>query len=72
MEGGTAETRNEDQYLTIDLVDSTRVTGVGTQGRHGSQEYTLKYKLQYSEDGDNWETYMENGQEKVIFIKIIS
>ena len=63
--GWTAETKNEDQYLTIDLVNLTSVTGVGTQGRYDTQEYTLKYKLQHSQDGDNWETYMENGQEKV-------
>ncbi|XP_072043307.1 contactin-associated protein-like 2 [Amphiura filiformis] len=63
--GWTAETRSSAQYLTVDLIDSTRISGVATQGRYETDEYTLKYKLQYSNNGNSWTTYSENGKEKV-------
>ncbi|XP_006825881.1 uncharacterized protein LOC102809369 [Saccoglossus kowalevskii] len=44
------------QYLQIDLLYLTLVTGVATQGRSGTinAEYVTSYYIYYSEDGMNW------------------
>ena len=65
--------RNNHQWLQVDLGISNRiatVTGVATQGRHYSNEWpwgqhrqwVTKYRLQYSDDGLNFQCYREQGQ----------
>ena len=63
-----ALTNDANQWLQIDILGLsrkyTRVTRVATQGR-GSAEYdqwVTKYKLQYSNDGVNFQYYEEEGQ----------
>ncbi|XP_038050903.1 uncharacterized protein LOC119724056 [Patiria miniata] len=49
---------NRDQYLQIDLVNPTIITGVATQGRAGnSDEWVTSYNLAHSSDGSNWNYY---------------
>ncbi|XP_022102037.1 uncharacterized protein LOC110985369 [Acanthaster planci] len=49
---------NRDQYLQIDLVYPTIITGVATQGRAGnSDEWVTSYNLAHSMDGSNWNFY---------------
>ena len=51
------------QWLQIDLrVPHTGVTGVATQGRNRNGQWVTKYKLQYSNDGVNFQYYREHGQ----------
>ena len=60
-------TNDANQWLQIDvlgLATYTKVTRVATQGR-GSPHYAqwvTKYKLQYSDDGVNFQYYKEQGQ----------
>ena len=60
-----------DQWLQIDLgVEySTNVTKVATQGSSVASEWVKKYKLDYSNNGTNFQYYRESGQntEKVKF-----
>ncbi|CAH3188260.1 unnamed protein product, partial [Porites lobata] len=44
-----------------DLGGYTTLTRVATQGRTGSNEWVTKYKLQYSDDGMNFQFYKEHG-----------
>ncbi len=53
------------QWLQVDLGSVyTEVTGVATQGRHTADwpMWVTKYKLQYSDDGLNFQYYTEQGQ----------
>ncbi|XP_066297861.1 uncharacterized protein [Branchiostoma lanceolatum] len=54
------------QWLQIDLNSVTSIAGVITQGRVGGQgQWVTSYKLTFSSDGAVWDTYTEQGQEKV-------
>ena len=59
----SARSNNVNQWLQIDLGSRhTNVTRVATQGRNGNPQWVTKYKLQYSNDGVNFQYYGEQGQ----------
>ena len=59
----TARTSNANEWLQIDLGNHyTTVSGVATQGRNGYGQWVKQYKLQYSNDGTNFQYYREQGQ----------
>ena len=62
--GWAAATDDANQWLQIDLGSQyTKVTRVATQGRTGvNMDWVTKYKLQYSNDGVNWQYYREPGE----------
>ena len=50
------------QWLQVDLGSQyTKVTRLATQGRHDYPQWVTKYKLQYSNDGVNFQFYREQG-----------
>ena len=55
---------NYDQYIEIDLLKLTKITGIATQGRkyNGGKDYVKNYKISYSEDSLNWIFYREKDQ----------
>ena len=56
-------TNDGNQWLQIDLGGKyTKVKRVGTQGRFNSNQWVITYKLQYSDDGVNFQYYREQGQ----------
>ena len=65
-----AKTNDINQWLQIDVLGLNRkyvrVTRVATQGRdstaYGGVQCVKTYKLQYSNDGVNFQYYKENGQ----------
>ncbi|XP_078343343.1 lactadherin-like [Oculina patagonica] len=61
--GWVALTQDVNQWLQVDLGSlNTIVTGVATQGRPVLSRWVTKYKLQYSDDGVNFQYYKEQGQ----------
>ena len=52
---------NINQWLQVDLQQTTRVTGIATQGRNASPQWVTKYKLQYEKDGQTLTFYRQNG-----------
>ena len=63
--GGSWTTHRNDihQWLQIDLGNQqTKVTGVATQGRNGQNQWVTKYRLQYGEDGEDFQYYREQRQ----------
>ncbi len=61
--GWGAGTNDINEWLQIDLRNlNTIVTGVATQGRSDHNSWVTKYKLQYSNDGANFQYYKEQGQ----------
>ena len=68
-QGGWSSKHNDvNQWLQIDLGDpNTDVTGLATQGRNAYSQWVTKYKMQYSVDGTNFQYYMEQGAEKVLW-----
>ena len=56
------------QWLQVDLGNLvTKITGVATQGRNGYRwsQWVTMYRLQYSQDGVNFQYYKEQGQTRV-------
>ena len=59
----SARSNNVNQWLQVDLgSQDTKVTRVATQGRNAHAQWVTKYKLQYSDDGVNFQYYREPGQ----------
>ena len=51
------------QWLQVDFVSQyTTVTGVATQGRNVGSQWVTMYRLQYGNDGVNFQYYKEKGQ----------
>ena len=59
-----ANTSDANQWLQVDLVSQhNKITRVATQGRNGAYpEWVTKYKLQYSDNGVNFQYYREPGE----------
>lgn len=60
----SAGTNTANEWLQIDLRSKhTRVTGVATQGRNSyCCQWVAQYKLQYGDDGANFQYYKQQGQ----------
>ena len=59
--GWSAQKNDLNQWLQVDLGGYTTVTRVATQGRDGYDQWVTKYKIQYSNDGVNFQMYKEPG-----------
>jgi len=60
--------RVKGEWLQIDLLKTTVLVKVATQGRAKAVVYVTSYWLQYSINGENWTEYTINGVKKV-FLK---
>ena len=49
------------QWIQIDFRVQTTVTYVATQGRYGSSQRVTQYKLQYSNDGNSFQVFKQQG-----------
>ncbi|XP_061179555.1 hemocytin-like [Saccostrea echinata] len=58
-------TDTKSEYLQIDFLQQAYLTGVTTQGRPDATTYVTSYKVQFSTDGNNWNTYREAGAENI-------
>lgn len=59
----SARFNNVYQWLQIDLIgQNTRITRVATQGRNDLNQWVTRYKLEYSNDGVNFQYHREQGQ----------
>ena len=72
ISGGKKNEKNYDQYIQTDLLNLTKITGIGTQGRQylGGTEYVRDYKISYRRDGGGWYFYQEKDQ-TVIKVNLI-
>ena len=59
--GWSSKVLDTNQWLQVDLLQTTRVTGVATQGRNRYNQWVKKYKLQYGDDGQAYTFYRRNG-----------
>ena len=60
--GWSALSNDLKQWLQVDLRTYCRITRVATQGRNSHREWITKYKIDYSDDGVKFKSYMEPGQ----------
>ena len=58
----TARASNLHQWLQVDLRIKTAVTFVATQGRNKYNQWVAKYKLQYSDDGNSFQVFKQDGE----------
>ena len=60
------ERRRNDDWLQVDLGKPVEVCALATQGDIDGDEWVKAFKLFYSSNGTNWETYKDaNGNEVV-------
>jgi hypothetical protein len=65
--------RGHDQYIEIDFLNLTKITGIATHGReyNGGRETVENYAISYRKDGGEWHFYRGIDQSvKVNLIKI--
>uniref|UniRef100_A0A7N4NNV3 EGF like repeats and discoidin domains 3 n=1 Tax=Sarcophilus harrisii TaxID=9305 RepID=A0A7N4NNV3_SARHA len=57
---------DQSQWLQVDLLVPTKVTGIITQGAKdfGHVQFVGSYKLAYSNDGEHWTVYQDEKQRK--------
>ena len=61
--GWLAAKEDANQWLQIAFLSSNiQITRVATQGRSDRYQWVWKYKLQYSDDGQNFQYYREEGE----------
>ena len=60
VDGGSDTAKKYDQYIQIDFLNLTNITGIATQG--GSTRYVKDYKISYSTDSRKWIFYREKDQ----------
>lgn len=62
----TAGHSDQSQWLQVDLLVPTKVTGVITQGAKdfGRVQFVGSYKVAYSNDGERWTVYQDEKQRK--------
>ncbi|XP_066287775.1 uncharacterized protein [Branchiostoma lanceolatum] len=64
-----ANVNNQNQWLQVDLLNRTTVTGVQTQGRRtDAPRFVMTFTASYSDDGRNWTAFTEDGNETKVFI----
>ena len=56
-----AGTNDINQWLQVDLLQTTEVICIATQGRNKVHQWVTKYKLQYGEDGYTFKFHRQNG-----------
>lgn len=67
------KTKNDKRYyLQVDMGAVHYVCAVATQGRDGSNEWTISYKLHLSTDEVTWNAYKENDVVKVRVTRLIN
>ena len=55
----SALTNDLNQWIQVNLMVPTWVTGIKIQGREDSNQWVTKYKVEYSSNGQNW-TYVQS------------
>uniref|UniRef100_A0A8C0MLE0 EGF like repeats and discoidin domains 3 n=1 Tax=Canis lupus familiaris TaxID=9615 RepID=A0A8C0MLE0_CANLF len=62
----TSGHNDQSQWLQVDLLVPTKVTGIITQGAKdfGHVQFVGSYKLAYSNDGEHWTVYQDEKQRK--------
>jgi hypothetical protein len=72
VSGGKITTRNYDQYILIDLLNLTKITGIATQGRecNGGREWAKDYKLFFRKDDAPWYFYRRKDQDVKVNFKM--
>ena len=59
---------SNNEWLKVDIGKFIRACGLASQGDINGNEWVKAFKLSYSSDGANWETYRdESGAEMVRF-----
>ena len=57
-----ARVNDLNQWIQIDFGIETTVTYVATQGRHNGRQWVTQYKLQFSDDGNSFQVFKQQGE----------
>ena len=59
----SVQTNDLNQWIEVDLMVPTWITGVMIQGREDSSQWVTEYKVEHSSDGQNW-TYVQSNDDQ--------
>ena len=74
-DGWCANERNGSDWLQVDLGKVFELCGVATQGDvtyDNEDEWVTDFKLSYSSDGNNWESYKDGNGIEVVRLMIVT
>ena len=60
--GWSAKNKSLNQWIQVDLLTKATITQMATQGRNAHNQWVKKYRMQYSDDGVNFNFYQTPGQ----------
>ncbi|KFM64508.1 Hemocytin, partial [Stegodyphus mimosarum] len=58
---------DENPFIQVDLLTFINVTGIMTQGRNDANEWVTAYRLEYSDDGQDWISVDDNSSNAMEF-----
>ena len=65
------KTDNDSEWLQVDTGEIIQACGVAIQGKRGTRRQSVKaFKLSYSLDESNWETYRDESGEEMVRIPL--
>ena len=66
--GWSALTNDVNQWIQVDLSTESKISGIIIQGRQvWFEQWVTQYKVQYSDDGVNWNPVLSEDQTEVSF-----
>ncbi|XP_077868158.1 von Willebrand factor [Saccoglossus kowalevskii] len=63
----SAADNTDDQWLSVDLGETMHITAMVSQGRSNADEWVTAYTLEYSPDGENYESFKTSQDDILIF-----
>ena len=61
----SSRANNRNQWLQVNFLKTTKITGISTQGRPESNQWVTSFSLSYSIRGSTFKRYRVNGNVKV-------
>ena len=62
----TSSTSDKDQWIQVNFGIPRLITGIITQGRHGAKQWVTRYRVQYGDDGINWEYAVDSQKNETV------
>ena len=60
VRGWAAGSNNQEQWIQADLLDTTFITGVITQGRYDGGQWVTAFRVLYSNDESTWSEVLDS------------
>ena len=62
----TAYTQDKNQWIRVNFGVPRLLTGIITQGRPGKDQWVTQYKVQFGDDGVNWQYVVDSQKHETV------